>query len=71
MLYALRLWIMLFAIVITAIVVSSLVPVMAAEPLAPACLPINTAGSIVVYRCEPDEGMPFLLNSMGFMVQEK
>lgn len=46
-------------------------PVAAAAPLAvPVCLPINSAGLIVVYRCEPNEGLPYLLNSAGFMLFE-
>lgn len=41
-----------------------------ADPV-PACEIINTADAIVVYRCLPDEGLPYLLNSYGFMVVEE
>jgi len=35
----------------------------------PLCEPINSAATIIVYRCEPDNGAPYLLNSVGFMLQ--
>jgi len=35
----------------------------------PLCEPINSAATIIVYRCEPDDGAPYLLNSVGFMLQ--
>lgn len=47
-------------------------PVHAAAPDVPPCEAINALpdGSITVYRCEPNEGLPYLLNSMGFLVVE-
>lgn len=52
-------------------------PVQAApsDPV-PECEAINTAtvnanAVIVVFRCAPDEGYPYLLNSMGFMILEE
>lgn len=45
----------------------------AAPPAPPSvvdCEPIAQAGVIVVYRCVPDSGLPFLINSVGFMLQE-
>lgn len=48
-------------------------PVQAALPAPPevvACAPINTAGLIVVYRCSPEQGAPYLINSLGFMMIE-
>lgn len=36
----------------------------------PLCTAINTAGGIIVYRCLPDEGPSYLLNSFGFMLVE-
>lgn len=41
----------------------------ASEPV-PLCEPIAMAGGIMIYRCLPDEGYSFLINSMGFMVLE-
>lgn len=35
------------------------------------CTPIAVAGNIVVSRCVPDEGYPFLVNSFGFMLWEE
>lgn len=42
----------------------------------PECTAINTAtvnenAVIVVFRCEPDEGWPYLINSLGFMLLEE
>lgn len=45
-------------------------PVNAAPPDVPSCEAINQAGAITVYRCEPEYGLPYLINSMGFMVVE-
>lgn len=43
----------------------------AAAPVdVPACEVINTAGGINVYRCEPNEGATYLVNSVGFMMPE-
>lgn len=36
----------------------------------PACEAINHAGAITIYRCEPDWGAPYLINSIGFMKDE-
>lgn len=46
-------------------------PVVAAQPAVPPCEAINTAGAITIYRCEPDEGPPYLVNSVGFMEGEE
>lgn len=45
----------------------------AAQPAPPEvvpCAPINTAGLIVVYRCSPEQGAPYIINSLGFMMLE-
>ena len=34
----------------------------------PMCEAINQAGAITVYLCEPDNGPPYLVNSVGFMM---
>ena len=43
----------------------------AAPPSAPPCEPINSAGSITIYRCVPDTGLPYLINSVGMMMVEE
>lgn len=47
-------------------------PVQAAAPDVPPCEAINTLpdGSITVYRCEPNEGLSYKINSLGFMLLE-
>lgn len=48
--------------------------VQAAPPAPPSvvnCPAIAQAGAIVIYRCEPDSGLPFLINSVGFMQVEE
>lgn len=42
----------------------------AAPASANVCEPVAAAGNIVVYRCEPDYGLPFYVNSVGFMAIE-
>lgn len=37
----------------------------------PPCEAINTTGAIIVYRCLPDEGPSYLVNSFGFMILEE
>ncbi len=50
----------------------SLVPVQAAaKPTVPPCEEINKAGLIVIWRCIPDQGYPYLVNSAGFMLPEE
>jgi hypothetical protein len=47
--------------------------VQAAPPAPPevtACVPINTAGVLVISRCEPEDGLPYIINSAGFMLWE-
>lgn len=47
-------------------------PVHAAPPdPVPPCEAINTTGAIIVYRCLPDEGPSYLVNSFGFMILEE
>lgn len=54
-------------------------PVHAAPPAPPEveeCLPVNTAKvsdvlTIMVLRCEPENGSPYLINSAGFMMPEE
>lgn len=48
------------------------VPVQAATEDVPPCAAINALpdGSITVYRCEPNEGNSYLVNSLGFMLVE-
>lgn len=54
-------------------------PVQAAQPAPPVvkeCQKVNTAKVsdaliIIVFRCEPENGPPYLLNSFGFMVVEE
>lgn len=41
-----------------------------APPTIVECVPIAQTPTIVVYRCEPDTGASFLLNSVGFMQVE-
>ena len=36
----------------------------------PLCTPIAMAGGIMIYRCIPEDGYPFLINNMGFMLAE-
>lgn len=43
----------------------------AAPPDVPECAPINTFGLITIARCEPDEGLPYKINSLGFMLDEE
>ena len=43
-------------------------PVQAAP--ANVCEAVATAGNITVYYCEPDYGLPFYVNSVGFMALE-
>ena len=53
-------------------------PVQAAKPADPVVVPcqeINVAtvsdGMVIkVFRCQPESGAPYLLNSLGFMVPE-
>lgn len=40
-----------------------------AAPTVPMCEAINQAGAITVYLCEPDNGPPYLVNSVGFMME--
>lgn len=42
-----------------------------APPTIAECDAIAQAGGIVVYRCQPDSGPSFLVNSMGFMLGEE
>lgn len=42
----------------------------ASPPAVPQCEAIAAAGQITVYYCEPDMGLPFYINSVGFMVLE-
>jgi hypothetical protein len=45
----------------------------AAQPAPPTvvqCDPIAQAGNVIVYRCQPDSGAAFLINSVGFMALE-
>lgn len=45
-----------------------LTPVQAAPaPTVPPCEAINQAGTITVYRCQPNDGAPYLVNSVGWM----
>lgn len=54
-------------------------PVQAAPPAPPEvkeCQPVNTAKvsdtfTILVFRCQPDGGVPYLLNTAGFMKDEE
>lgn len=36
----------------------------------PPCEAINSAGNIVIYFCERENGEPYLINSVGFMLQK-
>lgn len=40
------------------------------EPEVIPCVPINSAGLILVYRCVPDQGSPYIINSLGFLAFE-
>lgn len=66
-------WIFTFviAILLAMFVISASDNVRAAPSGIPACEPINSAGGITIYRCEPDNGYPYLVNSVGFMVFEE
>lgn len=63
-----------FFLTIAACLIGALVvtfaPRVEAAPDVPICEAINMAGSITVYRCEPDEGATYLINSLGFMLVE-
>lgn len=61
---------LLIAFLITVAVYGA--PVHAAPPDVPPCEAINTLpdGSITVYRCEPNEGLSYKINSLGFMLLE-
>lgn len=45
-------------------------PIEAATPDVPSCEAINSAGNLTIYRCLPNEGLPYLVNSNGFMILE-
>lgn len=67
----------IIAIVLVALTVVFLpgwMPVQAATPAEPEVIPcqtINSAGLIFIYRCTPEQGAPYLLNSLGFMLNEE
>jgi hypothetical protein len=64
----------LFLVFLLALVVAlflGLSSARAASGDAPPCEAINTAGAITVYRCEPNSGGSYLLNSVGFMAVEQ
>jgi hypothetical protein len=61
--------IIIAALIFVALIVAFAPPVQAAT--VPPCEAINTADVITIYRCVPDEGASFLLNSYGFMVVEE
>jgi hypothetical protein len=60
----------LLAILAVLLLADSDVLVVAALEVPP-CEAINSTPVITVYRCTPDEGLPYLLNSVGFMVIEE
>lgn len=67
---------LIVVLLIAAVGILIFAPRVEAAPAAPAdpvpeCEPINTTGAIIVYRCLPDEGPSYLLNSFGFMVVEE
>lgn len=70
---------LLFALMSVALFFVPMPPVQAAQSAPPEvkeCQPVNTAtlsngGVIEVFRCNPEDGAPFLLNSIGFMKDEQ
>lgn len=67
-----RFWVTIWALMIAAIIglAAAFVSVHAA-PNVPECEAVNTAGPIVIFYCQPDNGIPFYVNSVGFMLFEE
>lgn len=55
---------------VTMIMISQSTYAASSQPDIPPCEEINTAGGITIYRCEPDDGPPYKINSLGFMLNE-
>lgn len=73
-------WTALIMIAAASLLVHNFVsPVQAASPAPPVvkeCQKVNTAKvsdalTIIVFRCEPENGPPYLLNTVGFMKDEE
>lgn len=45
--------------------------VQAAPPTVAPCQVVNTFGTIEIARCEPENGLPYYVNSVGFMLFEE
>lgn len=55
------------------IVTQAYLPVQAAQPAPPTVTPcqvVNTFGAIEIARCQPENGVSYLINSHGFMLLE-
>lgn len=69
---AYSIWIIVIGCIFSTIL--SVSPLQAATPADPEvvpCVPINTAGLITISRCEPENGQPYIINTMGFMMFEQ
>lgn len=74
-------WLSALALIlcVVGLVVTLAMPVQAAQPAPPEvkeCQEVNTAKVnntmiITILRCQPENGVPYLINSAGFMMPEE